>query len=401
MIPFKKKKHNIILYSGIVLAAIVAFIACDQGSRWEKVTYQKVKESFTVSGNVETLNKSDIKAPLTGRIVKIYFEEGDKVNKGDLLATYEKEIFTAKVKNLIAGKQQASENYNKLASGYRIQEIQSAKANYENQNALYKEKKLAYEKLFNDKKRNTELYNKEMLTPKEYEDYLKDLEIAKSLAESQKYMVDSAQSTYNMLKSGYRKEDVQAAKSSVVAANAEIEEARTVYEKTDILSPVTGTITEKVVQVSDNVNSGDLLFKVTSKTDLEIKALIEEEDIRNIAFNDEVKIVLDAYPTITLTGNIKAIYDKVEKSTRLLPVKIFLKNVPGDVKLLPGMTTSCTFSGHEINYLTVPEKALQKDGKKYYVQTRHGNVYLEVGKQHNDRVLVQGDITDKDEVLVK
>lgn len=388
-----------LIVGSIVLTT--GFLMHKDSSSWVKVEYQKVKESFTVSGNVETLKKSLYKAPLKGKILKVYFEEGDMVKKGQLLAEYEKDNYKAQLDQLKADLYQSEQNYNKMIAGNRIQTINTAKAHYENQKMLLQQKLLEYEKIENDKERNTALFNKKMFTPQEYEHYIKNLEITKTMYENQKHNVDAAFNEYSLAKEGYRKEDILAAKGNVEAVKAQIKDLEATYEKTDILAPISGKITEKDIEPEDNVLPGKLLFKLFSKTDLEVKALIEEEDIANVKMNDLIDISLDAFPNAKITGHVSSIYDKVEESTRLLPVKVTIDKEGNNIDILPGMTASCTFGGHEIEYLTVPRNALNKDGKKFYVETKNGKVFLEVGKEFKNKVLVKGKLSSEDEVLTK
>lgn len=394
---------KIIIIILIVISIILTtgyFLHKDQPT-WSKVEYQKVKESFTVSGNVETLIKSLYNAPLKGKIDKVYFKEGDIIKQGQLLAEYEKDSYKAQLNQLNAKLFQSQQIYSKMVAGNRYQTIEKAKADYDNQKLILKEKLLEYEKVKNDEDRNKALFNKQMLTPQEYERYLKTLEITETIYKNQKNNINAAFNEYSLAKEGYRKEDILASKGDVESVQAQIKDLESIYEKTDIIAPISGKITEKDIEPEDNVLPGKLLFKIFSKSDLEIKALIEEEDISNVKLNDSVDIILDAFPNSPIKGHVSSIYDKVEESTRLLPVKITIDAKNDNINILPGMTASCTFSGHEIEYLTVPRNALYKEGKKFYVETRNGKVFLEVGKEYENKVLVKGKLSSNDEVLIK
>jgi RND family efflux transporter MFP subunit len=399
-----KKIHLIILFC--LLLAIITIIASiiyfkKENGNWEKVEIMQIKESFTVSGKIEALNESHVKAPLTGTLEKVLVTEGDNVSKGEVLAIYDKVSIQAELAALEAKLYQAKQNYEKYATGNRPQEIESAKADLNYNKTLLKQKKLAYEKLLNDKDRYTALYNKNMLTPKEYDDYLKNLEIAKVEYENQQNLIDSARSTYSLLQTGFRKEDIQKAKGTLEEVNARIEAQQDTINKATINSPISGEITSKLVYEGENVLTGDSLFEIFDKSAIKVKANIEEEDINFVSINDVVTIVPDAYPRTLLKGKVTSIYDKVDESTRLLPVKISITDMTKGLELLPGMTVNTTFEGHRTEHLAIPKKALQREGKKYYVQTRHGKIFLQVGKEHKGKVLVQGKITQEDEVLIK
>ncbi len=123
---------------------------------------------------------------------------------------------------------------------------------------------------------------------------------------------------------------------------------------------------------------GDPLFKIYDKSKLIILAKIEEEDIPNIKLHDEAVVVPDAYPNATLKAKVISIYNKVDESNRLLPVRLEVVENADNLELLPGMTVSTTFSGHQQQYSVVPPGAIQQDAKKSYVETkRKAKVYLQ------------------------
>jgi multidrug resistance efflux pump len=386
----------------VLIATGIVFYSVDKNhNNWKPVETVKIKESFTVSGNVESLNESHIRAPLTGIIESIMVQEGDEVKKDQLIAVYDKSEYMGRLKSVEANLFIAEQTYNKMQFGYRKQEIQNSEANLKYNKLLLKEKKLAYEKLKTDLPRNTSLYEKKMLTPKEYEDFTKDLEIALVEYENQKNKLESAYNEYDLLKEGYRIEDRLSAKGSVDEIKGTIEELKSVLKKTEIKSPVEGKITDKSVFEGESVITGNSLFKIFNKSKLEIKANIEEEDIANISTGDKVKIIPDAYPTKTLTGKVKSIYNKVDTSSRLLPVRINVIENPDNIQLMAGMTVSCNFEGHKRLYNVVPKEALQREGRKFYLITKHGKVYVQAGKEHDNRVIVKGKIEPGEQVLVK
>lgn len=394
-------KIGLIVITLIVVVGIVSQYYANKKNLWEKVEYIKVKETFTVSGHIEALNKSNLAAPLTGKIIAVFVDEGDVVNKGDLLAQYETDTYIAQSNELQASLFQSTQNYQKLLSGNRKQDIDKAKANYHNNQLLLETKKLQYEKYQKDELRKKSLYETRMIPAKEYEDLLKDLEISKADYNAQKFTLESALNDYKLAQEGFRKEDIQAAKGTVNTIEAQISNLKTILDKTDVKSPINGKIINKFVHAGENVVTGSDLFNIVDKSSLYVKALIEEEDISNIIIDDKVKMELDAYPGKILIGQITSIYEQVEETTKLLPVRIDIKENQYNLKLLPGMTANCTFSGHLTDYLAVPEKAIQREGKKFYVSTAYGKVYLEVGKSQNGMVLIKGKLKAGDAVLIK
>ena len=89
-----------------------------------KVTVKKIKstvekESLTYSGTIEADNTVSLGFSVPGRISKVYVQEGQKVNKGQLLASIDQTTYKNAFDIANAGLEQANDNFKRLNSLYQ------------------------------------------------------------------------------------------------------------------------------------------------------------------------------------------------------------------------------------------------------------------------------------------
>tara|TARA_R110000764_G_scaffold69468_1_gene143762 strand:- start:11998 stop:13011 length:1014 start_codon:yes stop_codon:yes gene_type:complete len=77
------------------------------------------KESLTYSGTIEADNTVSLGFSVPGRISKVYVQEGQKVNKGQLLATIDQTTYKNAFDIANAGLEQANDNFKRLNSLYQ------------------------------------------------------------------------------------------------------------------------------------------------------------------------------------------------------------------------------------------------------------------------------------------
>lgn len=102
-----------------------------------KVEMQKSAQTYSFPGNVEGERKITISTKLMGRITSLPFEEGDKINAGQLLVNIDNDQLNAK-------KAQVEANYEEAKAGY-----ENVKTNYDRMKRLH-EKGSATQKEYDD-----------------------------------------------------------------------------------------------------------------------------------------------------------------------------------------------------------------------------------------------------------
>ena len=146
-------------------------------------------------------------------------------------------------------------------------------------------------------------------------------------------------------------EGVKDLRAKVKEAETELALARLRLEKTVILSPVTGSVSQAIADAGEHVRAGQPIAIVNDPQDVWVSANIEETRIRQVQLGQPVDIAVDAYPDQSFQGEVHQIGAATRsefaiipagsasahfiKVTQRIPVRIAVENP--DNLLKPGM----------------------------------------------------------------
>lgn len=119
----------------------------------------------------------------------------------------------------------------------------------------------------------------------------------------------------------------------------ELIRTRTATERVTLLSPITGTVTEKMVVQKSAVKAGDVLYKLANLESVWVYLDVYEYELPWVRYGQSVEITSDAFAQ-PLTGRVWFINPTVSDESRTIKVLI---NIPNEKKALkPGMFVSAT-----------------------------------------------------------
>lgn len=262
-------KRKIILLAAIcaviVLSAATAAVARsrDRGPevRPEVVARRDLVSMVTASGYIQPRQKVDISADISGRVTDLHVEEGQWVERGDVLLRIDRSSFEAAVNRATASVAQA-----------RAQAAQ-ARANL-----LRAESEL---------QRAEQLAPQNLISPA-------DLEQART-----QLMVTQAQ--------------MEAAQHGVAQAEAGLSEANDQLRKTTISAPMSGHVVRLNIEVGETAivgtmnNAGSLLLTIADLSEMEARVRVAETDIPGISLGDSAIVRIDAYRDRTYAGKVTRI----------------------------------------------------------------------------------------------
>ncbi|RKD23623.1 HlyD family secretion protein [Caminicella sporogenes DSM 14501] len=338
-----------------------------------RIEKQDIKSNIFTSGRVVSKKEREVTPDLTGRIVKIFVHEGDKVAKGQLLAKLDSKELEYDLKdeeiNLEILKEKLEQLKRKdkveFRTSYKNAEIDYKEAleDYENKKELYKEGAISEDDLDTAKKSMEKAYNDYLLAKKNYENSEDELEI--KIQEKQ-----------------------------IKASKLKIEKIKSDIEKTKILSPIDGTITSIEVSELSVVGPSTVLFNIKDIRDLEVVTNISEYDISKIKLGQSVKITGEGIGDKEYKGVVKYISPDAETVTNgqstetTIEVKIDIKDK--NTEFRPNFTANVEINtASKENALVVPYEAIytDKDGKKS-IFTVDGNK----AKKHEIKTGIEGDM---------
>jgi len=136
--------------------------------------------------------------------------------------------------------------------------------------------------------------------------------------------------------------DFEQERTAYASAESELERARTRMSYTEVRAPVSGTVTEKTVEMGTVVGVQDRLFAIDDLSTLVVRTRISELDVVHLEVGERVEVQLDAFPGRRLEGRIRRIFPAADAETRLVPVEVQLVDAdPSEVR--PGFLARVSF----------------------------------------------------------
>lgn len=267
---------------------------------WRYLETANVRENrnfLILYGNVE-IRRVNLGFRVSGRISDILFKEGDRVNKGDLVARLDREPYEDNLAVADAQIRTAEANYTKLKSGNRPQEIQQAKATVDQREATLRVLQADFE-------RARQLIVKQTISQQEYDTAL----ARRDEAIAQKRL---AEETLNLLQEGFRTEDIAMGASQLAEAKANLKRLKTSLDDTELICPNDGILLTRVEEPGAVVNPGQTVATLSLKDEVWIYVYIPENKYGIVHQGQKAEIYTDTDPMNPYIGQVGYISPEAE-----------------------------------------------------------------------------------------
>ncbi|NKB71037.1 MAG: efflux RND transporter periplasmic adaptor subunit [Candidatus Latescibacteria bacterium] len=169
-----------------------------------------------------------------------------------------------------------------------------------------------------------------------------------------------------------------------------LEEAELNLAYADVKAPVSGVITQRLVELGGLIGGNQELFVIADLEPLLVRIFIPERRMYQLHKGQRAKITAEALPDQSFEGVVRMISPEVDPESGTVKVTL---EVPASGLLKPGMfTTVQIITERRPNTLTIPKKALvlETDGDDVYVidQDKVRQAVVELGFVEGDRVEV-------------
>ena len=274
-----------------VEAAKARLDICPEGSSWISGPGLVEPRSEIINVGIET----------SGMIRSICVEEGDHVEKGQLLAWLSNDENKAQVAIAEAELKKSKAELDEQLNGSRPEEIEEARANVKEMstNADYAKLQMA---------RQTRLHGIEALSARE-------LEVAEREFKTYEAKLSSTKQHLALLEAGSRKEEIVKAEAALASAAASLEEAKATLEKTCVKAPINGVVLRNYHRPGETVTlystSPDPLFALGDMSSLRVRVEIDEADVAKLKQGAKAYVAAKAFPGKRFQG-------KVIKSSQIL-----------------------------------------------------------------------------------
>lgn len=312
-------KKDFILIAILVSSLFVMF--CSKNKR---------NNSISASGTIEA-TEVVISSKSAGEIISIYFKEGMNINAGDTLCIVDHKDLDIQLKQAESALNLADAQLRLVLKGARQEEIDQA-------SELVNQALAQLKNAEDDLKRLKSLYENNSVTSKQ----LDDATTRYTIAEAQ---YKSALKVLERIKAGARTEEIEMARSRKTQAEAVVESIKKRIDDCAIVSSVSGTITEKLVEKGELIGLGTQVARVMNLNKVWLMIYVGETQLGKIRLGQKVKITIDSSDK-TFTGEVtyispnaeftpKNIQTKEERVRLVFGIKIEIDNKEHILK--PGM----------------------------------------------------------------
>lgn len=289
-------------------------------------------ESVSASGSVEGSETADVAFLVGGRVLRVLVDEGQHVQKGQLLAEIEPTDYRNALNAATGQKEVAQAVQQRADAGLRKQELEQARIEFERAEDEYKRMKF--------------LVERKSLPPNDFT----KIEAA----------YNAAKERYDMAREGTRKEDIAAAAAQAHAATAQATEDAKRLSDTQLVAPIAGNIAMRKIDPGQTVVAGLPVFTLAELNPVKVRVGVPEAEIEKVRQGATAEVSAPSLEGRRFTGKVAIIGIASEPASRTYTVKILVPN-PGPV-LLAGMVAEARILGPaKIRALTIPAEAVVPD----------------------------------------
>ncbi len=293
-----KKKTILVLLIAVVALGVGVIYAIAPHIREAKVENSSttpIAELVAGPGRVEPCTE-DIKlgSELSGKLKAVYVEEGDSIHEGQVLAELVNDDYRAQVLSAEADVAAKTAALQKVENGARGQERRQAYSSVLEMEAVMNNARA-------EANRHNQLYAAGVVSREEAERYAREFDVAKARYEE-------AKEHHSLVDDHAREEDHAMAVADLKLAQARLEQARAMYAKTLIKSPVSGTVLRKHHRNGESVSNSstvpDPILTVGDKNVMRVRMEVDETDISRVQAGQRAYVMADAFGQQKFYGKV-------------------------------------------------------------------------------------------------
>ena len=184
-----------------------------------------------------------------------------------------------------------------------------------------------------------------------------------------------------------------------------IEQTGKVIENFPVYATISGTVSEKIVEVGQTVKAGQGLFKIADLNSLWAEFDVYENQISQIKTGQAIEIRTNALPGKVIATKVSFIDPVLDSNTRTVTMRADIRNSNAEFK--PGMFVSGTLALETaLETIIVPSSAVLWTGKRslVYVKTKADQPVFEmrtiqIGKKIGDSYEVISGLKSGEEIV--
>jgi multidrug efflux pump subunit AcrA (membrane-fusion protein) len=396
-------KKYLLLFAGIILAAVVLYFLFSGGDKTEQIVVKVKKGSFpievTTTGELIAKSSDKIYGPQNLRQIQIWqvkitdiIPDGTVVDSGQYVASLDKSEITNKIKDEETNVEKLESQFIKTKLDTSL-ELRNARDELINLKFNLEEKKIAVEQSV-------------------YEPPATVRQIKMELEKAER-SYEQAEKNYKL-----RYQKAAANMSEVTAsynqAKRKLEQMMELLGQFTVFAPKPGMINYRrnwdgsKQTVNSTIGTWDLVVaELPDLSKMISKTFVNEIDISKVKAGQDVKIGIDAFPDKKFTGKVTEVANIGEQiqgsNAKVFEVKILVNEF--DSILRPSMTTKNTIITSVIDsVLFIPIESIFNNDSITFVYKKDGGSYKKqqviVGVSNENEIIIKAGLSEDDEVLL-
>ena len=305
----------------LMVAAVNFFSGCNrQMAEAHRISddAQPPEALVAAPGLVEPVSEEvKVGAELNGRLDTVAVEEGDRVQRGQVIARIESTEYQAALASAEAELKQKEAELQRLLSGARREEREIAKLQLEEAEAVFRNART-------DLERRRKLYKDGDISADELDHADRDYKVATA-------RLDQARQNHVLVNAEARVDDVARAEAAVSVAAGQAREARVLLEKTVVRSPMSGIVLRRHLKTGETavLSSNSPIVSLGDTAALRVRVDVDEADIGKIQVGQRAFISAQAYGDKKFRGRVVRIsnmlgkkHTRTEEPTERIDTKI-------------------------------------------------------------------------------
>jgi HlyD family secretion protein len=270
--------------------------------------------TLRVSGHVEA-TEVRVAAEVGGRILELPVEEGDRLDTGDVVARLDPRELELQLARLRAERAAADVQVRLLLAGSRLEDIRQAEAQVDAAIADVAAASAELKAAETDLGRFDALLASNAGSRKQRDDAAARTDLARERERGARERVRAAREVLARLQAGPRSEEIQAARARVAGADAQIALVEKSLGDTTVAAPVSGIVTEKLVDAGETVPPRTPLLVVTDRDHAWANLFVPEPMIPRLRLGQPATVLTDAGDE-GLSGSVTYISPRAEFTPR-------------------------------------------------------------------------------------
>jgi HlyD family secretion protein len=317
----------------IVIAALVVLAAGAIGLAWWLKQGDHAGGEVVLYGNVD-LREVQVAFNDSGRIATVLAEEGDRLEKGQIIArldTSRLELQVAEAEATAAGQAAAVD---KLHAGNRPEEIAQAEANLASAEADARNARGVYDRLqalWDSPSGRTAVTQQ-------------TLDTAKSTLDSAVAKVTLYQKAVELERAGSRKEDIAQGEAQLRSSEAQLALLRRQLEDAALAAPTDAVVRSRLMEPGEMATSQTPVFSLAVTDPKWVRTYVSEPQLGAVKPGMAVSITVDAFPGRGFPGKVGFISPVAEftpttvqteelRTSLVYEVRVFVEDPNDDLRL--------------------------------------------------------------------